>query len=271
MKKKSHLQFIILWCIAILFTLTASIYQRKTGPTYPLEGSFSIKNKMYTYSLPRSGEEQDCLIELKNWPKNEETILYWQEYPASSIHSFTSVKMQWKENTCFALLPQQPAAGKLAYYIEIKDMDFRTPTALIRFKNGVHWSILIPHIVLMFASMLTGVMTLLLVFANDIRYKNFLKHTFWILLVGGFIFGPLVQKQAFDAFWTGFPFGFDLTDNKTLIAFIGVALAYYTRQFTWNKWIAVIAILILFTIFTIPHSLGGSELNRKTGKIESNL
>lgn len=271
MKKRSLTQFIILWCIAVLLTIAASIYQRKTGPTYPLEGSFTLKDQIFSYSLPRSGGERDCLIELKNWPKNKESILHWQEYPATNASVFTTVKMQRKANTSFAYLPQQPAAGKLAYYIEIEGTDFHTPTTLIRFKNEVHWSVLVPHILLMFTSMLAGAMVLLLGFANDIRYKAFLKYTFWILLVGGFIFGPLVQKQAFDAFWTGFPFGFDLTDNKTLIAFIAISLAYFTRRFTWNKWMAIIAILILFAIFTIPHSLGGSELNRNTGTVETGL
>jgi hypothetical protein len=36
--------------------------------------------------------------------------------------------------------------------------------------------------------------------------------------VGGLILGPPVQLEAFGALWTGWPFGADLTDNKTLIA-----------------------------------------------------
>jgi hypothetical protein len=39
------------------------------------------------------------------------------------------------------------------------------------------------------------------------------------------ILGPVVQKFAFGEYWTGFPFGTDLTDNKTLIAFIGWIIA----------------------------------------------
>ena len=39
-----------------------------------------------------------------------------------------------------------------------------------------------------------------------------------LLAVGGFILGPLVQNYAFGELWTGVPFGWDLTDNKTLIA-----------------------------------------------------
>ena len=37
-----------------------------------------------------------------------------------------------------------------------------------------------------------------------------------LLFLGGIIMGPVIQKYAFGAFWTGWPFGHDLTDNKTL-------------------------------------------------------
>ena len=37
-----------------------------------------------------------------------------------------------------------------------------------------------------------------------------------LLLVGGFVLGPLMQWYGFGAWWTGVPFGWDLTDNKTL-------------------------------------------------------
>jgi hypothetical protein len=39
------------------------------------------------------------------------------------------------------------------------------------------------------------------------------------------ILGPVVQYYAFGEFWTGVPFGWDLTDNKTLVAVIFWALA----------------------------------------------
>ncbi|MCK7537691.1 MAG: hypothetical protein MZV63_45435 [Marinilabiliales bacterium] len=41
----------------------------------------------------------------------------------------------------------------------------------------------------------------------------------------GMILGPVVQKYAFGDLWTGIPFGWDLTDNKTLIAVFAWILA----------------------------------------------
>ena len=40
------------------------------------------------------------------------------------------------------------------------------------------------------------------------------------LVFGGFVLGPAVQKQAFGEWWSGVPYGWDLTDNKTLLAFL---------------------------------------------------
>jgi hypothetical protein len=94
---------------------------------------------------------------------------------------------------------------------------------------------------------------------------NLLKLTYWtlgFLLIGGFVLGPAVQLYAFDAWWTGFPFGTDLTDNKTLIALIVWLTAFFmykrtTRPRVW----AFAAAVVMMIIFLIPHSLLGSELD----------
>jgi hypothetical protein len=82
------------------------------------------------------------------------------------------------------------------------------------------------------------------------------------LFFGGLVFGPIVQKFAFGDFWTGVPFGIDLTDNKTLIAFIGWLLALFAVWKYKSPRIAVIAAsALMLIIFIIPHSTLGSELD----------
>jgi len=82
------------------------------------------------------------------------------------------------------------------------------------------------------------------------------------LLVGGLILGPLVQKYAFGALWTGFPFGHDLTDNKMLIAMIGwIAALIAGRGGKPARWWVLGASVLLMAIYLIPHSLLGSELD----------
>ncbi len=76
------------------------------------------------------------------------------------------------------------------------------------------------------------------------------------------ILGPIVQKYAFGEFWTGFPNGTDLTDNKTLIAFIGWLLALFAvvKEKKQKFWVGF-ATLLMFVVFLIPHSVMGSELD----------
>jgi hypothetical protein len=97
------------------------------------------------------------------------------------------------------------------------------------------------------------------------RKSNPRKLALWaaaLLFIGGFILGPLVQHFGFGPYWTGFPLGFDLTDNKTLIAMIGwiIALIAGRKGKPARGWVLAAAILLLI-VYSIPHSLLGSELD----------
>jgi hypothetical protein len=82
------------------------------------------------------------------------------------------------------------------------------------------------------------------------------------MFVGGLALGPVVQKYAFDAYWTGWPFGQDLTDNKTAAAFLAwlAAWRYAPRSEHPVRWV-VGAALITLAVFLIPHSVLGSQLD----------
>jgi di/tricarboxylate transporter len=97
------------------------------------------------------------------------------------------------------------------------------------------------------------------------KRNNLYKLTLWttiLLFFGGIILGPVIQKYAFGAFWTGWPFGHDLTDNKTLVAFIMwvVALWKMRKNKADRKW-AIIAALVTLAVFIVPHSVLGSEID----------
>ncbi len=69
----------------------------------------------------------------------------------------------------------------------------------------------------MFFGILWGMRTVMEALSGrrGLRWQTFT--TLGLLLVGGMILGPVVQKYAFGVFWTGVPWGWDLTDNKTLV------------------------------------------------------
>jgi len=265
----------IFWIIAVLITFIASYYQRTTGPTYSKEINYVSCDSTLVVELPRSGGTVDEKISLKGEVK---AVLHYRVYPTND--KFTDVDFSRVDDGCEVTLPVQAPAGKLEYYITIDGKDyFMAEPLIIRFKGDISPAVLIPHIIFLFASMLFGAMVILLSFVKDKRYMNYTIWTIVCLLVGGFIFGPLVQFQAFGEPWTGFPNGRDLTDNKALVALIALLIAFFlqkrakavnTKKANRNSQVAsIIAILILFIIFSIPHSLYGSELNPETGKIET--
>jgi di/tricarboxylate transporter len=133
---------------------------------------------------------------------------------------------------------------------------------VLRYKGKVPVYWLIPHIFCMFFGFWFAVRTGMEAVA---KRNNLYKLTLWttiLLFFGGIILGPVIQKYAFGAFWTGWPFGHDLTDNKTLVAFIMwvVALWKMRKNKADRKW-AIIAALVTLAVFIVPHSVLGSEID----------
>jgi hypothetical protein len=95
--------------------------------------------------------------------------------------------------------------------------------------------------------------------------------TLILFIAGGFVLGPLVQYFAFGELWTGIPFGWDLTDNKTLIALIFWILAVAMNKNKERPLYTALAAIVLLLVFSIPHSLFGSELNYSTGHIPAGI
>ena len=256
----------VYWLLAIIITLVLSVYQRMTGPTHPKRVAVELNGESYKIKLPRSGVQHDEILTLKDVPSNTNAQLHYRRYPTSD--DYTTVNFVWKDGECQAVLPVQPVAGKLQYYITVDGKDYPADEPLvIRFRNDVPTYILVPHILFMFAAMLFAVYTFLLVIARK-EYSRWLKITVCTLFVGGFILGPLVQHAAFGPWWAGFPYGTDLTDNKTLLSFLFFVAALATMKWKYNKWVVGLAVLFMIVIFSIPHSTYGSEYDYTTQQLK---
>ena len=256
----------VYWIFAIVITLALSIYQRMTGPTYPQKVTIELRGESYQIKLPRSGVQQDEILKLPELTGPVPMSLHYRQYPTTN--DFTTVDFQLKDGAWQANLPVQPVAGKLQYYLTVDGKDYlKDEPVVIRFRNDVPAYILIPHILLMFGAMLFAVYTLLLVLMRQ-EYRRWLMITVGTLFVGGFVLGPLVQHAAFGPWWAGFPYGTDLTDNKTLISFLFFLAALATIKWKYNKWVVVLAVLMMIAVFTIPHSAYGSEYDYNTQQLK---
>ncbi len=257
----------VYWLLAIIITLVLSVYQRVTGPTHPKRVTIELNGESYKQKLPRSGVQQDEIVTLKDLPEDAIVQLHYRRFPTKDAYS--TVDFRRKDNSWQAILPVQPVAGKLQYYISVNGKSYPdNEPLLIRFRHDVPASILVPHILFMFASMLFAVYTFLLVVKCK-PYKKWLWITVGTLFVGGFVLGPLVQHVAFGPWWTGFPYGTDLTDNKTLLSFLFFLAALATLKWKYNKWVVGLAVLFMIAIFSIPHSAYGSEYDYSTQQLST--
>lgn len=262
----------IFWAVAIVITIAAAIYQRTTGPTYPKKVKTVLNNNTYTLKLLRSwGGNEDCEIKFDIDDPNVRGKVFYKRYKTND--DWTAVEMQREGDELVAKLPWQPPAGKLMYYVELSTGNetneiLKNNPNVIRFKGAVPTYILAPHIFFMFFAMLLSNLSGIMALFGYKKYKFWGIMAFIFLIIGGLILGPLVQKYAFGELWTGVPFGWDLTDNKTLIAFLAWLGAIVYNFKTGKKWPFVLAAVIVFLIFLIPHSMFGSELDYSTNVVK---
>jgi len=266
MSKKNWKQTTLLWFLTVLVTLASVVYQRMTGPTHPVRGKVEIAGETLKYKLLRSHEiTSDAVMEFAISDTNVAGVFTWRRY--ISHDQWTNDTLKVVNNKITVAVPKQPSAGKVTYQITFIDgngMEYQLTEepVVIRFKGVVPGYALLPHILFMFIAMLLATRTGLEAIANR---DNTFRLAFWtagLLFVGGLILGPIVQKFAFDAFWTGWPFGHDLTDYKTLVAFIfwGIALWQGRQAGKGRVWFVVAAIVTLL-VYLVPHSVLGSEID----------
>ncbi|MBN1542789.1 hypothetical protein JW992_11640 [candidate division KSB1 bacterium] len=255
-----------LWIAALILTIASFIFQRVTGPTQPVAEKIDFNGSPVSFEFERSHiTDSDQPIQI--WAPDTSitgTLIYRRH---RSFDEWTAEPLQRFGEVLASSLPKQPAAGKIAYWVELqKGKEQRiVPTGgtlITRFRGAVPNAILIPHILFVFLFFLLAIRTGLEALSSAEHLFPYVLWTLVFLVIGGMIMGPIVQKFAFDAYWTGFPMGTDLTDNKTLVALIAwiIALVMIQRQPRHRGWVLA-AVLITLVVFLIPHSLLGSELD----------
>jgi hypothetical protein len=263
--------------LAIVITLMAVIYQRATGPTYPKKIDIGLnKEELTRVKLPRSqGGTIGAPIEIPKVKNLSKVTVTYKRYPTND--EWTSFDLEEKGNRFIGTLPNQPPAGKLTYFL---DLDFngkhqtfnsKEDPIYIRYKGDVPTYILAPHVFFMFFSMLLSALAL---FECLFKTKSFVvigRLTLGCLMFGGMFLGPIVQKFAFGVYWAGFPYDWDLTDNKLLVGVLvwlfAVAMTFKTKK----SWPTIIAAIVLFGVYCIPHSMQGSEFNYEKGVVETDI
>ena len=256
---------VFVWVLAFIITAASVVYQRRTGPTYDLRGSVEAAGLKLAFELPRSAETTaDCEVGLAAaLPELTGRLVYRRSKTADA---WTETPLERRGDRLVGLLPRQPPAGKLDYRVILNDglrdisLTGEAPV-VIRFKGHVPLGVLLAHVIVMFAAMLLSTRAGLAALDKKDHPRLFAAWTILLLFLGGFVLGPIIQKFAFGDWWTGVPLGWDLTDNKTLIAMVvWVAAMAAGRKGRGSRGWILAASIIMLAVFLIPHSLLGSEL-----------
>jgi hypothetical protein len=268
---------VVLWIAAFILTVVLAVFQRMTGPSYPLRGSFELPDGgEQSYSLPRTHGGAGGLEVVVELPASVPGgTLEWRRYPTDEPWRSQELVGDG-DGSWSAEIPHQPPAGKVEYRLSLAggDLTITAPEgdpAVARFRADVPAWVLIPHILAMFGSMLVATRSLLEVLRPaTLGPRAMVLTAMGLLVVGGLFLGPVVQKFAFDAYWTGWPNGADLTDNKTLIAVIAWLPATILALKRKRLRVAVVAgWIVMMGVFLIPHSLRGSEMDWSEGEIKT--
>lgn len=262
----SRTRTVLLWVLAVLAMAGTAIWQRRTGPTYPKRGTVVVAGEDHDFRLIRS-QETSAPARVTLPDTGVAGRVHWRRFPTQDPWSALDLRPEGPARV--AELPIQPAAGKIEYFVELDAPEGirRLPESgpvVLRYKDPVSTPVLIAHVAAMFFGVLLGLRTGLQALLTSDRLRAHAWVTLGLLTVGGLVLGPMVQKQAFGAYWTGWPFGYDLTDNKTLLMWLVWAAACVVlawRPGRTGRWAAGLATLAMLGVYLVPHSLRGSQLD----------
>jgi len=282
--------------VAVVLTLIMVIAARRYGPSHRYEVTGGTDRFSLYHKAPRGHDgEGPALIELMvklndieisdlvlemtgkvKGASEEETFL-----PAST----EKAGPEW-DYTCIFEIPHKPVTTRYHYKFQGRQKgDDSTKVVItqdngdpmmVKFKGPVPSWILIPHILAMFAGLFLLIWSSL--YSISLMSKNqkspndeadpkseagrssciLAWWAFAVLFIGGVPIGFAMNYYAFDVYWEAWPFGGDVTDNKTQIALIiwGAATLGLTFKKNPKTGLAtVIAGILVLMIYLVPHSL----------------
>ncbi len=265
----------LLWFATFIITVSFLVYQKMSGPTYPVRYNVEVGGETLKGKFLRSGDiHEDLELAINTTNENVQADLVWQRFPIKD--GWTRVAFIRDGGQLKAYLPKQGMAGKIEYRVEINNGSDKVvippeEAAVARFKGTVPNLVLVVHVICMILGMFFSNAAGFDALTGSHQLKILSRLSFGFLLVGGTILGPIVQKYAFDAYWTGWPLGTDWTDNKLAVGALVWLIAMIA---TWKstpenkagRWLTVLAMVVIFVVYGIPHSIHGSTLDYESGE-----
>lgn len=182
-----------------------------------------------------------------------------------------------------AYLPHIEKGMRVQYALTVRGEDgstVRLPEEegsflLVKYKGEVSPVVLALHIIFMFGAfyfMIQSLWSAIDILSTGTGKRSAVSNARWALgctFIGGWPIGFILNYQAFGPVWEGFPFGYDITDNKTQLMFI---FWLVSLLLVWGSFIGkgeekdllgprgfafavLLSYIISLFLFIVPHSL----------------
>ena len=265
--------------VAVLIVLALFLLSRITGPNFKYRVETSGQGFTLSHKAPRTSEGTGpARLDLEvAGDASSITALDLVGHPArdpSKKEAFPPASITGQAGGPHVYhfeVPFHPWTTKYLYVFQARlqngqtvQLDRKGQPMMVRFRGEVPPFTLGLHILGMFGGFL--LMVLGAFAASDfLRGRGDAKPVIrlggwgWLVFaIGGLPLGFLMNWYAFRVIWEAWPFGADVTDNKTQ-----VALAIYglgLLAFLWKKnraaaWLVLAGTAVAFAVFIIPHSI----------------
>jgi hypothetical protein len=274
--------------VAFIFTLLLLSFARKTTTVQSVHKTVEKSGILIDHhTVAKKVGERDVVIPVKVIGAEEVKLFYKIEEG-----EFRSVNMGLNEGESdlfVASIPYHKKGTQAWYYIEAQKQigdtkltislpDKNSPNfepLLLKFEGDVPPYIIISHVFCTFSAILFSVLAVFS--AVDLkRGKSTLKKSvifslfaFIFLFVGFFPLGWTLNYFAFGTLWEAFPFGSDVTDNKSQIVFLSWLVTLFlvkgtilgknpsknlVSEKTYSTMV-IISFVVTVVMYLIPHSI----------------
>jgi hypothetical protein len=274
--------------IAFIFTLVLLVFARKTTTVQSVHKTVEKSGILIDHNtVPKKVGEGDAVIPVKVIGANEVKLFY-----RIGEEELQAVDMGLKEgeNDVFvASIPYHKKGTQAWYYIEAQKQigdakltvslpDKNSPNykpILLKFEGDVPPYIIVSHVFCNFAGIFFSVLAIFST-VDLMRGKSTLKKsvifslfTFIFLFTGFLLVGSALNYFAFGVMWEAFPFGSDITDNKSqIILFFWVVTLFLVKGTILGKnpsqnlvsektysFMVIISFVVTVVMYLIPHSI----------------
>jgi hypothetical protein len=233
--------------------------------------------------IPETGcyEHQKPLVKIAIWSPGKKELDVKVHFKVEK-REFTTRNAQRIGDSSYyiTVLPPMEKGKNIFYYITAKDNKGKEikipknapqhPLFKLKFKAKVGKFALMLHVILLGAAIIFFIHTFY--FANlvlftkpyDFAITNYFKKCVSSIIWGLMLFfagtipvGMAIAYKAYGVAWQGFPVGFDITDNKSLVIIILWAiLLLFAKKMRPKPFsvLSIICFLISAIVYCIPHS-----------------